>query len=83
MRRTLYVELTNKIDSQAAVWSVMGECSFCLTGVSMWSTGQNGSYHDISFYTDTSDHTEQEKHLLSESLKAIHTYATIIKLYWK
>ncbi|XP_016379726.1 transmembrane protein 235-like [Sinocyclocheilus rhinocerous] len=27
--------------------------------------GQNGSYHDISFYTDTSDHTEQEKHLLN------------------
>ncbi|XP_016089420.1 transmembrane protein 235 [Sinocyclocheilus grahami] len=26
---------------------------------------QNGSYHDISFYTDTSDHTEQEKHLLN------------------
>ncbi|XP_077086784.1 transmembrane protein 235 [Siphateles boraxobius] len=27
--------------------------------------GENGSYHDISFYTDTSDHTEQEKHLLN------------------
>uniref|UniRef100_A0A8C1DXC7 Uncharacterized protein n=1 Tax=Cyprinus carpio carpio TaxID=630221 RepID=A0A8C1DXC7_CYPCA len=27
--------------------------------------GQNGSYHDISFYTDSSDHTEQEKHLLN------------------
>lgn len=40
-----------------------------LTGVSMSPTGENGSYHDISFYTDTSDHTEQEKHLLSESLK--------------
>ncbi|XP_073790194.1 transmembrane protein 235-like isoform X2 [Danio rerio] len=26
--------------------------------------GPNGSYHDISFYTDTSQHTEQEKHLL-------------------
>ncbi|XP_051995385.1 transmembrane protein 235-like [Xyrauchen texanus] len=27
--------------------------------------GPNGSFHDISFYSDTSNHTEQEKHLLN------------------
>ncbi|KAK2829279.1 hypothetical protein Q7C36_017269 [Tachysurus vachellii] len=27
--------------------------------------GKNGSFHDISFYTDTSEFSEQEKHLLN------------------
>ncbi|XP_048017760.1 transmembrane protein 235-like [Megalobrama amblycephala] len=31
----------------------------------IYEEGENSSYHDISFYTDTSDHTEQEKHLLN------------------
>lgn len=38
-----------------------------LISVLLLPTGTNGSFHDISFYTDTSEFTEQEKHLLSES----------------
>lgn len=32
-------------------------------------TGKNGSFHDISYYMDTSDFSEQEKHLLREPEK--------------
>lgn len=51
--------------NMSSEWNVLAHIIFVL----LLPTGNNGSFHDISFYMDTSEFNEQEKYLLSESKK--------------